>query len=106
MVKTDLSAPRACIESLLSPLPEAEHDKLFPLLADGPRIVERLTSRRPDRTVIWRHATKGVAGVKLKTVSVGRTLMTTPRWLVEFWSHVDKARRAPKAATRRRKKGG
>ena len=93
---TPLRINERAVTSLLSVLPESEHDQLIPLLADGPAIYEKLTSRRPHRSLVWRHATKGVAGVKLKTVSVGRTLMTTARWIVEHWAAVDAARRAPK----------
>ncbi len=95
---------QAAATSLLSALPEAEHDKLFPLLADGPKVVELLTGWRPHKTVLWRHARKGVAGVKLRTVSVGgRRVMCTPRWLVEFWAAVDAARRAPSKQRRHRR---
>ena len=90
------------VTSLLSVLPESEHDRLIPLMADAPAIYEKLTSRRPHRSLVWRHATKGVGGIKLKTVSVGRTRMTTPRWIVKHWEAVDAARRAPK----RRRAGG
>ena len=86
--------------TLLSVLPESEHDYLIPLMAGAPAVYERFTGRRPHRSLVWRHATKGVAGVKLKTVSVGRTLMTTPRWIVEHWAAVAEARANPK---RRRK---
>ena len=80
---------------LLSVLPETEHDRLFPLMAGAPAVYEKLTGRRPHRSLVWRHATQGVAGVKLRTVSVGGTLMTTPRWIVQHWADVDAARRAP-----------
>ena len=83
--------------SLLSVLPESEHDRLFPLMAEGPVIVEKLAGRRPHRSLLWRHAMKGVVGVRLKTVSVGRTLMSTPRWLCEHWAAVDRARRGKEA---------
>ena len=86
--------------SLLSVLPENEHDRLFPLMAQGPAIVEKLTGRRPHRSLLWRHATKGIQGVRLKTVSVGRTLMTTPRWIVAHWAAVDRARRGKEVAGR------
>ncbi len=82
--------------TLLSVLPESERDQLIPLLADGPAFYEKLTGKRPHRSLVWRHATRGVRGVRLKTVSVGRTLMTTARWIVEHWEAVDAARHSPK----------
>jgi hypothetical protein len=88
------------IAALLSVLPESEHDRLIALLADGPAMYEKLSGRRPHRSLVWRHAKRGVAGVTLKTVSVGGTLMTTARWIVEHWEAVDAARRAPKRKRR------
>ncbi len=90
---------------LLSVLPENEHDKLFPLMAQAPALYEKLSGRRPHRSLVWRHATKGVEGVTLRTVSVGRCLMTTARWIVEHWAAVDAARRKPKAKKRQAGKG-
>ena len=84
---------RQAPDDLLSALPEEERDRLFPVLAKGPSIYERLSGRRPHRSMPWRHARKGVAGQFLRTVSVGRTLMSTPRWVVQFWADVDEARR-------------
>ncbi len=68
-------------------------DRLFPLMAEGPKVTEKLSGKRFHKSVLFRHARKGVYGVKLKTVSVGRTLMTTPRWLLIFWDAIAKARR-------------
>ena len=56
------------IESLLDHLPDGDRERLFPLLTDGPAIVEALTGHRP------------------------RTRMTTARWLLEHWFAVDTAR--------------
>jgi len=91
----------ADLSTLLNVLPLDQHDRLFPLMAEGPVLYEKMSGRRPDKSLVWRHATKGVHGVKLKTVSVGRTRMTTPRWIVEHWAAVEAARSAPK----RRRKG-
>ena len=82
------------IQSVLARLPEAERDQLFALLAEGPKVFQRLTGRRPHKSLLWRHARDGVHGVRLPTVTVGRTMMTTARWLVEHWAAVDEARRA------------
>lgn len=86
----------AAVVSLLNVLPPDEHDRLFPLMAKGAAVYEKLSGRRPSKALVWRHARKGVAGVMLKTVSVGGTMMTTPRWIVEHWAAIDTARRAPK----------
>ena len=88
------------VADLLSALPADEHDKLFRLMAEAPALYEKLTGRRPHKSLVWRHTKKGVQGVKLKTVSVGGTLMTTPRWIVQHWVDVDTARRAPKKRRR------
>lgn len=61
-------------------------------MAGAPAIYEKLTGRRPHRCLVWRHATKGVHGVRLRTVTVGATRMTTPRWIIEHWQAVDEAR--------------
>ena len=96
----------AHVEALLAVLPKIEHDKLFPLMAGAPAVYEKLTDRRPHRSLVWRHATKGVSGVKLRTVSVGGTLMTTARWVIEHWAAIDAERRKPTAKQRRKGKGG
>ena len=88
----------AVATDLLSVLPESEHDRLFPLMADGAAVYAKLTGRRPHRSLLWRHAIKGIAGVKLRTVRVGRTFMSTPRWVVEHWTAVDAAARRGGAA--------
>ena len=98
-------------EYLLARLPDEDRDRIFPLLADGPRIFATLTGRRPHRTLLWRHAEDGVHGVRLKTITVGRTMMCHPRWLIEHWAAVDEARREsskteekPKRRTTRRRR--
>ncbi len=82
---------------LLSLLPEENRDRLFPVLSEGPAIYEELSGRRPHRSMLWRHVRKGVAGQFLRTVSVGGTLMSTPRWVVEFWMAVDASRRGARS---------
>ena len=84
--------------TLLSVLSESERDRLFKVLAEGPSFYEKLSGNRPHRSMLWRHARKGVAGQFLRTVSVGGTLMTTPRWVVEFWAAIDAARRGKAVA--------
>ncbi len=70
---------------LLSAIPPAEHDKLIPLLNDGPALVERLTGEPIKASTLARYARLGLHGVKLKTIRVRRRIMTTPRLLVDFW---------------------
>jgi len=43
---------------------------------------------------IWRWYAKGVCGVHLMTASAGRRLLTTPRWLEEFFMQSQEARLA------------
>jgi hypothetical protein len=54
--------------------------------------VPSLLPDRPDRSTVFRWVAKGYGGVRLKTVSVGRTRHTTERWLVEFFIEIAGAR--------------
>lgn len=47
---------------------------------------------RPDRSTVFRWVLKGCCGVRLRTVSVGRTRHTTERWLMSFFDEVAAAR--------------
>jgi hypothetical protein len=38
----------------LARLPEEDRGRLFPLLADGPAIVEKLTGRRPHKSAFYK----------------------------------------------------
>ncbi|MCB9882223.1 MAG: DUF1580 domain-containing protein [Planctomycetes bacterium] len=85
-------------QSLVDALDEGKRDQLFKLLA-GSSIVEELTGNRPHRSALHRWASKGVAGVRLQTVCVGRCRYTTRRWLIEFFAAVDLARREGEASS-------
>jgi len=85
------------IDVLLATLPGEDRDRLFPLLAEGPRVVEELTGSRPHRSLLYRHARRGVYGQRLRTVAMGRTLMSTRRWLMEHWAAIALARRTVEA---------
>jgi hypothetical protein len=54
--------------------------------------VPALLPNRPDRSTVFRWVSKGCCGVRLRTVSVGRTRHTTERWLLEFFEEVAAAR--------------
>jgi hypothetical protein len=68
--------------------------------------VPALLPNRPDRSTVFRWASKGCCGVRLRTVSVGRTRHTTERWLLAFFEEVAAAREragdAPVVRTSRR----
>lgn len=77
---------------LVDALPEAERDELFPLQR-APAVVEALGGSRPHVSAPRRWARSGVRGAVLRTVTQGRALLTTRRWLLEFFAEVDRARR-------------
>ena len=79
-------------DALLLALPEATWDQLFPL-REGGAVVESLTGRSPDSSAIHRWASRGIAGEKLKTITVGRRRFTTRRWLLDWFAAVDHAHR-------------
>lgn len=80
--------------SPLASLPAEIRGRLFPLLKDGPHVVEQLTGKRPHRLTVLRWAVAGASGIRLRTVSVGRARFTTREWLLLFWQQLDEARRA------------
>ena len=84
---------RARVLALLESIPADRVDELFPLLREGPKVVDELTGDRPHKSTLLRHASTGVRGTKLETISRGRTMLSTRRWLIEFWAQVDAARR-------------
>jgi hypothetical protein len=47
---------------------------------------------RPHRSTVFRWAQRGCRGVRLRTVSVGRTKCTTEAWLWEFFEQIAAAR--------------
>ena len=74
-------------------LEAVERGGLFPLLEQGPKVTASLCrGRRPHRTSVLRWSIRGLYGVRLKTVMVGRCRHTTKEWLVQFWHDVDEAR--------------
>ena len=83
---------------------ETVEDRLFPLVAQCPSVVKKLTGRKPDRRTVIRWAVNGCAGVKLKTVTMGRTRLTRRSWLLAFFERTDKARSKPPAPAKRRAK--
>jgi len=96
----------SAILDLLSVVPEDKRDQLFKLLEDGPMVVEELTGEPTHRSKLHRMEAKGSHGVRLQTVTVGRSRFSTRRWLLEFFAAVDVARRennapAPKGQAKR-----
>lgn len=77
---------------LVASLSEDKRDQLFALL-DGTAVVEELTGKRPHNTALHRWAKRGIAGVCLQTITVGRRRFTTRRWLLDWFAAVDGARR-------------
>jgi hypothetical protein len=88
------------VDRLADALPDA--DVLFPLLDDGPKVVEELVGgRRPHKSALHRWASTGVSGVTLQTITAGRRRCTSRRWLLKFFGAIDAARlcRAAGAST-------
>jgi predicted RNase H-like nuclease len=79
--------------ALVASLDEAMRDRLFPL-TDGPTIVEELTGRRLHDTALHRWAKRGIAGLRLQTITVGRRRYSTRRWLLNWCAAVDEAQRS------------
>ena len=84
------------VAHLLSAIPEDQRDKLFKMLKDGPAVLHELTGNRQHRSCLHRWESKGIAGVRLQTVTVGRTRFTSRRMLLNFFAETDAARRARK----------
>lgn len=78
---------------LIASLDDDIRDRLFRLV-DGPAVVEELTGRRPHATALHRWARKGISGVCLQTVTVGRRRYSTRRWLLDWFAAVDQTLRA------------
>ena len=83
---------RDAVDSLLAALDAESRDQLFPLIDAAP-VVEQLTGQAARRSALHRWSYKGVAGVRLQTVTVGRVQHTTRRWLIEWFAAVAEARR-------------
>lgn len=99
------SSKHDAVSTILAALPEEEHDRLIPLMSEAPRLVARLIPgrRAPHKSALFRHATQGVQGIVLRTVTCGRTRLTCARWVAQHWLAVAEAKLAPK---RRRRTGG
>jgi hypothetical protein len=79
-------------QALVGSLDESIRDQLFALV-DGASVVESLTGTRPHRTALHRWAQRGIAGVRLRTVTAGRRRYTTRRWLLIWFADVDASTR-------------
>ncbi|TWT69345.1 DUF1580 domain-containing protein [Crateriforma conspicua] len=54
-------------------------------------IVERITGERPHPSTIYRWATRGLKGVKLRTAFAGGHRRTTEQWIREFFANITEA---------------
>lgn len=94
------SAKADIVSTVLAALPAAEHERLVSLLSEAPHTVARLIpgSKAPHKATLLRAVIRGIRGVKLRTITRGRTRMTCARWIAEFWLAVDEARRSGRKA--------
>ena len=101
------ATPRTCASSkdeavatVLAALPAQEHTRLVRLLSEAPHVVARLIpgAKPPHKATMLRALTRGIRGVRLRTVTRGRTRMTCAKWIAEFWLAVDEARRSGRKA--------
>lgn len=85
------------VSVVLAQLPPSEHDRLVSLVAEAPRVVARIIPgiAVPHKATLCRAVSRGVRGVRLRTVTRGRTRYTCARWLAEFWLAVDERKRMP-----------
>jgi hypothetical protein len=60
-------------------------------LAEAAGWFERRFGRRPNVATVWRWSTKGVKGVRLATISLGRYRYTTPHALESFIAETSNA---------------
>jgi Protein of unknown function (DUF1580) len=84
--------PDRTTQTLLAAVDPALIDQLVPV-HKAPPVIDELTGDRPHASAPQRWASKGLVGVRLDTVTVGRRRLTTRRWLIEFFAAVDEARR-------------
>jgi len=96
----------AAIATVLASLPEQERDRMIALMKEAPHMVARLIpgTKAPHKATMLRAVTRGVCGVRLRTVCQGRKRVTCARWIAEYWFGVAEARLSPKPAAKR--KGG
>ncbi len=62
-------------------------------IADVPDHLPRRKGRKIHRSAVYRWATGGLDGIKLRTVLVGSQLFTHPDWLAGFCAAVTESRR-------------
>lgn len=75
----------------------ATSDKIV-TFTEAAKICPTLNGKRPSTVTIWRWATKGVRGVRLEHVRVGRRMVTTEEAINTFFrdlSSVPAVERAP-----------
>ena len=72
--------------------PKLRHPDRMVRLAGAAHIVEHLTGDRPHVATMHRWATRGLAGVKLRTAYAGGHRRTTEAWIREFFADVTRAK--------------
>lgn len=66
-------------------------DEQVMTLVEAAGWLERRFGRRPNVTTIWRWAIKGIRGVRLRTISLGRYRYTSERALEQFIAEISGA---------------
>ena len=78
--------------------PEADPSGLIPLEA-VPDLLPTRRGRKHHKSSIFRWASKGLHGTRLRSVSVGGTRATTRAWLLDFFEAVAQAEDAVTGST-------
>lgn len=68
-------------------------------LSEVPRHLPKRGKKRIHVSTVFRWAIHGVAGVKLRTVRMGRQKCTTEQWLMEFAEEIAQTEIAQTAST-------
>ena len=84
----DLAIPQSLRDFI--PLSTSLRD-LFPL-QEVPEHLPKRRGRKLHRSVTYRWAGAGLAGVRLRTLRIGGELHTSDQWLAEFFQAVTKAK--------------
>lgn len=69
---------------------DIEHEEVL-TLTEATKVMPRVNGRRPAVSTIWRWARKGLKGVRLEYVRVGRNIVTTRQALLRFFTALAEA---------------
>ena len=78
--------------------PKLPHPDRMVRLAGAAHIVEHLTGDRPHVATLYRWATRGLAGCKLRTCYAGGHRRTTEQWVRQFFADVTEAKSGERVA--------